>query len=591
MFLAIISLITGLAISAVAIYYSVIGLTAIFAAAAIPIMVMGVTLEIAKLVATVWLKQNWDLAPRLMKLYLVSAVMILMFITSMGIFGFLSKAHLDQSMVSGDVVDKVAIIDAKIQTQKDNMEASRKALKQMDESVDQVMSRSNDEKGADKAVQLRRSQAKERQRLQQEISTAQTDVSKLQNERAPIAKELRKVEAEVGPIKYIASFVYGSAEQSILEKAVTWLIIVIVIVFDPLAVILLLASQYSFAFAKREKLGINIEEDAPSIVQQRTKFSDYVANKITSTKSSIYNFFAKIKGAVVNPVNKESTLDPKGVEDTINKETITDFEGIKDENGNWVQTGPGFIVQELTDVVPEAVFDIPTPEQQKSMLEEFVEAVKSAENVAPVLSPIQGFDVPKVSETHDANIKSLQLTQPPVMAKVLPVDPDEIPVDDLDAWNKMIEAAEAEVIKSQVEEPKLKIIPELQQAISNRDKNKLSDVIEPLLQYGNLTPEHREEVRKQLLTIQKDMYIQNEEQVESNLWQETRKQVEEENKEHISQIDYQEKVKDAIVKRLVKNLEDGLITIEEMTAEEAEAVEQYLQRELNDRQNNPNQST
>jgi hypothetical protein len=106
-----------------------------------------------------------------------------------------------------------------------------------------------------------------------------------------------------------------------------------------------------------------------------------------------------------------------------------------------------------------------------------------------------------------------------------------------------------------------------------------------------LTPEHREEVRKQLLDIQKDMYIQNEEQVESNLWQETRKQVEEENKEHISQIDYQEKVKDAIVKRLVKNLEDGLITIEEMTAEEAEAVEKYLQRELNDRQDNTNQST
>jgi hypothetical protein len=587
MFLAIISLLTGLAISAVAIYYSVIGLTAIFAAAAIPIIVMGVTLEIAKLVATVWLKQNWEFAPRLMKLYLVSAVIILMFITSMGIFGFLSKAHLDQSMVSGDVVDKVAIIDAKIQTQKDNMDAARKALKQMDESVDQVMSRSNDEKGADKAVQLRRSQAKERQRLQQEISTAQTDVSKLQNERAPIAKELRKVEAEVGPIKYIASFVYGSAEQSLLEKAVTWLIIVIVIVFDPLAVILLLASQYSFAFAKRKKMGINIAEDAPSTVQ-RTKFSDHIANKITSTKEGIYNFFAKIKRAVVNPVTKESALEPKGLEDSINNKTITDFEGVKDENGNWIQTGPGFIVQEVCEVAPEAVL---TPEQQKSMLEEFVEAVKSAENVVPVPAPIQGFDVPRVSETHDADIKSLQLSQPPVIEKSKPVDPDEIPVDDLDAWNKMIEAAEAEVIKSQVEEPKLKIIPELRQAISERDKNKFSDVIEPLLQYGNLTPEHREEVRKQLLDIQKDMYIQNEEQVESNLWQETRKQVEEENKEHISQIDYQEKVKDAIVKRLVKNLEDGLITIEEMTAEEAEAVEKYLQRELNDRQDNTNQST
>lgn len=590
MFLAIISLITGLAISAVAIYYSVVGLTAIFAAAAIPIMVMGVTLEIAKLVATVWLKQNWDLAPRLMKLYLVSAVMILMFITSMGIFGFLSKAHLDQSMVSGDVVDKVAMIDAKIQTQKDNMEASRKALKQMDESVDQVMSRSNDEKGADKAVQLRRSQAKERQRLQQEISTAQADVSKLQNERAPIAKELRKVEAEVGPIKYIASFIYGSAEQSILEKAVTWLIIVIVVVFDPLAVILLLASQYSFAFAKRKKMGINIEEDAPSIIQQRTKFSDYIASKITSTKNSIHNFFAKIKGAVVTPVNKESTLDTKGVENSINQKVVEDFEGIKDENGNWVQTGPGFIVQELSEVVPEAVFDIPTPEQQKTMLEEFVQAVKSVENVVPVPAPIQGFDVPKVSETHDADIKSLQLTQPTVIEKSKLVDPDKIPVDELDAWNKMIEAAEAEVIKSQVEEPRLKIIPELQKTIDERSGSEdlpeyRKQEIQSLYSKTDRLQQELDDLRK------KQTYVQNEEQVESNLWQETRKQVEEENKEHISQIDYQEKVKDAIVKRLVKNIEDGLITIEEMTAEEAEAVEQYLQREINDRQNNPNQST
>ncbi len=135
MYLAIISLITGLAISAVAIYYSVVGLTAIFAAAAIPIMVMGVALEVAKLVATVWLKQNWKIAPSLIKVYLVSAVGILMFITSMGIFGFLSKAHMDQTLVSGDVQNKIAIYDEKIKIARENIDANRKALKQMDEAV------------------------------------------------------------------------------------------------------------------------------------------------------------------------------------------------------------------------------------------------------------------------------------------------------------------------------------------------------------------------------------------------------------------------------------------------------------------------
>lgn len=244
--IAYLALVSGLSISAVAVYYSVIGLTAIFAAAAIPIIIMGVVLEVSKLVATVWLKQNWDSSPKLIRTYLVTSVVVLMFITSMGIFGFLSKAHLDQSVPTGDVADKVALIDEKIKTQRENIDVARKALKQMDESVDQILARSNDERGAERAAQLRRQQARERSVLQQEISNAQRSIATLNDERGPIAKDLRKVEAEVGPIKYIAAFFYGETDQTVLEKAVTWVIIIIVIVFDPLAVVLLLAAQTSF---------------------------------------------------------------------------------------------------------------------------------------------------------------------------------------------------------------------------------------------------------------------------------------------------------------------------------------------------------
>ena len=190
----------------------------------------------------------------LMKTYMVVAVFVLMAITSMGIFGFLSKAHSDQSLVSGDVTSKIAIYDEKIKTAKDNIDANRKALKQMDEAVDQVMGRSNDEKGADKAVALRRGQQKERGRLLAEIETYQKTVSILTEERAPIAAEVRKVEAEVGPIKYIAAFVYGdNPDANILEKSVTWVIIIIVSVFDPLAVIMLLAAQMTFGWLRDEK--------------------------------------------------------------------------------------------------------------------------------------------------------------------------------------------------------------------------------------------------------------------------------------------------------------------------------------------------
>ena len=253
MILAYLLLLTGLTISSVAIYYSVVGLTAIFSAAAVPIMIMGVSLEVAKLVCATWIKQYWHQVPRLMKTYMVIAITVLMLITSMGIFGFLSKAHNDQNLVSGDVGAKLAIYDEKIKTARDNIEADRKQLRQMDDAVDQVMARSTNEQGADKSVAIRRSQAKDRASLAKDIEANQKVISQLNDEAAPIRAENRKVEAEVGPIKYIAAFIYGVApDASMLEKAVTWIIIMIVVVFDPLAVIMLLASQMTFGWHRKQ---------------------------------------------------------------------------------------------------------------------------------------------------------------------------------------------------------------------------------------------------------------------------------------------------------------------------------------------------
>jgi hypothetical protein len=200
-----------------------------------------------------------------MKIYLVSAVIMLMLITSMGIFGFLSKAHSDQSLVSGDSQAKVSIFDEKIRTAKDNIDASRRALKQMDEAVDQVMGRSADEKGADKAVQIRRSQNKERARLIAEIDTEQKTVAKLNEEAAPLRAEFRKIEAEVGPIKYIAALIYGdNPDANILERAVRWVIMLLVCVFDPLAIMMLLASTESLKWAREGRASRVPEPDTPA---------------------------------------------------------------------------------------------------------------------------------------------------------------------------------------------------------------------------------------------------------------------------------------------------------------------------------------
>ena len=268
MILAYLLLLTGLTISAVAIYYSVVGLTAIFSAAAIPIIIMGSALEVGKLVCASWLKANWERAPRFMKYYMVTAVIVLMLITSMGIFGFLSKAHNDQTLVSGDVGSKIAIYDEKIKTAKENIEADRKQLKQMDEAVDQIMGRSTDEKGADKANAVRKSQQRDRIALAKDIETQQKLIASLNDEAAPIRAEVRKVEAEVGPIKYIAAFIYGTApDESMLERAVTWIIILIVIVFDPLAVIMLLAAQMTFQWAREQKEKIWVDDQAEELTE------------------------------------------------------------------------------------------------------------------------------------------------------------------------------------------------------------------------------------------------------------------------------------------------------------------------------------
>jgi len=246
----------ALSLSALAAYYAVMGLVAIFAAAVVPIALMGSLLEASKLVVASWLYRNWKEIPKLMKSYFVVALVVLMMLTSMGIFGFLSKAHLDQAIPSGDVQSKLALLDEKIKTEKENINASRKELTQLDAQVDQTIARTTEASGTDRAITIRRGQQKDRARILNEIGTAQAKIAKLNEERAPIASEVRKVEAEVGPIKYIAALIYGDEsanDVTMLEKAVRIVTILIVIVFDPLAVLLLIAANWNLKHTGRRK--------------------------------------------------------------------------------------------------------------------------------------------------------------------------------------------------------------------------------------------------------------------------------------------------------------------------------------------------
>jgi hypothetical protein len=281
-----------MALSGVAAYYSVIGLAAIFPGSFWPIIIMGTVLEAAKLVTVSWLYQNWKVVHIGMKSYLTVACIILMLITSMGIFGYLSKAHLEHSSDTAPMASKVQMLDEKIKVIKENIDANRKQLKQMDEAVDQIMGRSTDEKGADKANAVRRSQLRDRATLAKEIEANQKTISQLNEERFPIQIELQKAESDFGPIKYVAELIYGSGDKDIIDKAVRLVIMLIMVVFDPLAILLLIAANMSMQPQPRQQPDLILDEPLPEEFTVQ-KVADVIPESVKEPELEIPVFVPK----------------------------------------------------------------------------------------------------------------------------------------------------------------------------------------------------------------------------------------------------------------------------------------------------------
>tara|TARA_B100000035_G_scaffold285434_1_gene268988 strand:- start:741 stop:1637 length:897 start_codon:yes stop_codon:yes gene_type:complete len=239
MILGVLTLFTALAISAVAAYYSIIGLIAIFSAAVIPIAVMGVVLETGKLVTASWLYHYWKKVPRLLKTYLISAVVILMFITSMGIFGFLSKAHIEQTTITSDKSLEISSVQSEIERHKKDIFRAEQSL----QLLDNALIKYTDLGAVTKGLNARKEQQGERDELNQSIQSATDKIATLTKTKYGLQKQQLQIESEVGPIRYIAELIYGESSQSVLEDAVRWVIIIIVFVFDPLAVLLLISAN------------------------------------------------------------------------------------------------------------------------------------------------------------------------------------------------------------------------------------------------------------------------------------------------------------------------------------------------------------
>lgn len=233
----------GLLLTAVGGYFSVIGLATIFAGAFWSVVVMATTLELSKVVAASWIYRSWNIAPFLIRSYMIIAVIVLVFITSMGIFGYLSKAHVEQTINQGGNNEiRIETIQSKISRQEAIINDGQLVLSQLDDAVS-ILQEYDRIRGPEGALAVRAGQSEERNLINTQINEAYDKIESFQTELLPLQREQLELEAEIGPLKYIAELIYGDEAQSYFDVAVRWIIILLVSVFDPLAVTMIIAGN------------------------------------------------------------------------------------------------------------------------------------------------------------------------------------------------------------------------------------------------------------------------------------------------------------------------------------------------------------
>ena len=298
MFLTLLTFLSAISISVIAAGYSIIGLATLFAGSAVAIIAMGSALEVGKLVAASWLYHNWrSNIPRLLKAYLFTAIIVLVFITSIGIFGFLSKAHLDQVKPTAGNTEKIALIDKQIKQEELTIERAERTLNQLDKALDVYI----DKEYVSRGLKERKKQKEERELLNKTINEAMEKIAELNNSKSSINIEQLKLEADVGPLKYVAELIYGDNAKDHFDSAVRIIILILIFVFDPLAVLLLIAANISlrqWREKRNEKQKIKDEEAKENKRQkdwQKEAINAKIRAKTYRDKQKIYkDFFNKL---------------------------------------------------------------------------------------------------------------------------------------------------------------------------------------------------------------------------------------------------------------------------------------------------------
>ena len=287
MFFGLVTLFVALSISAVAAYYSIVGLMAIFSASALSIAIMGAVLEVGKLITASWLYQNWKTIPKLLKYYLTSAVVVLMFITSMGIFGYLSKSHIDAGTNTSQLQIKLERLNNYIKSEQKTIDRAERQLENLDKALERYVELGAVSKGLDRRLE----QEEERDILTSMVNKSQLKIDEYLDEKSEYDLEIKNFEVEVGPLKYISALIYGDDALNFLDSAVRIVILILVFVFDPLAVLLVVAANISINDynnrKRRERLKKFNKDKKHKILVKEEPIGDGTARKITKTKNGV----------------------------------------------------------------------------------------------------------------------------------------------------------------------------------------------------------------------------------------------------------------------------------------------------------------
>ena len=698
MFIAILTLLSALSISGVAIFYSVIGLATIFPGAFVPVVIMGGVLEVGKLITASWLYRNWKFTPFMLKTYLTTAVIILSLITSMGIFGFLSKAHLEQNLASDTLIQRIQILEDKIQIEQNSIlrqnavidrleksinrstgtadgdievqqsiiaDANEKLktlltvetntvkdlndrLKVLDKNVSDVLTANksffNEERAA---AELKASQKEEREQIAIKVAEAQARIAELKAdhkveiakaqeiianmrsgsqenkgqftkeieiaeqkifdsqgkidmfivEKQPLEKEMLTLEAEIGPVKYIAALAvdWGITDQVETSKAVRWVIIIIIFVFDPLAVLLLIAANQSLMrrfppeppkpqeildLEKPDDEAVDLKWNAMMEKSDTQTQIDKATAQLQDWKEKLESFNKKVQKpnaeAPVEIIQEDDSIphiDLKGQKKTEDKIIVaenmkdgfdpTEVEGFEEFNSKYEEPeyqDPAKVIEEIK-VEQEA-------EAKAKQLEEFKKREKEEqEALEEVARKAEQEELDQIIADHEESLfydrfKKEEKEDPGIAEQIEEaMEPERTRPD----FTEVIEPEQA--VQEMMENPKkameekVEIVKETARKTVEADMSKLA--IEP--EIGEFTGGYKPSfVKKSQEKINKDAYVQNEEQTEKTNWKKIKSKVASEEQYHEMQ---EKRIAD-----LMSKLDTGEIQMEDLTPEDRQVI-------------------